>query len=156
MARLSAVAASSIRSCDYSPRCRHHHARTLSDCHSHLQDAAVGCPKGPPTTQGSRGDYLMARVTSPPDVVNDMTVTTPPRQRPAAKDETVMRSTSAGVWTSPARDQGGAVAEAVACPLGIQPSINTMTPHPDRPAVGVDAAVKLHPPVGATAAVSRP
>ncbi len=63
MARLAALATSSIGICDYSPRRRCHHARTLSDRHSCLQDAAVGHLLSPSTTQGSRGEYLMVMTT---------------------------------------------------------------------------------------------
>jgi hypothetical protein len=89
MARLVPKATSSVRSCDYSPRCHHHHARTLSsDWHNRHQDAAVGCPLGPYTTQETRGEYLKAKATPSKPM--------PPNRRPAAEDETAMRTTPTG------------------------------------------------------------
>jgi hypothetical protein len=74
----------------------------------------------------------MARTT--PDVVGDVTTAT----QTACCAGVMMAMSPTGAWTSSARDQGGAVAEAVVPPLRIQPSINkTYDPSSHRPAVRV-------------------
>ncbi len=63
----------------------------------------------------------MTKATPTPDVVDDMMSATLPSHSPSHWGR---RLPLLGTWMSTARDQEGAVAEAIAHPLGIQPSIN--------------------------------
>jgi hypothetical protein len=102
--------------------CHRCHARKLSNWRSHHQGAAVGCPLGPSTTQESGGEYLVAEWLLSrccgQYVMHDACLP----KAPPPKMRWRWGGSPPGAWTSPARDQEGA--EAIACPLGIQPSIN--------------------------------